>query len=73
MKTIREHRERLGITQSALAMRAGMLSQNIYLYEAGKKVPSAVRLRKIAEALGVSMDEILITDNGNGRRNGDGR
>lgn len=73
MKTLRELREAKGMSQTALAMATGYRPESIWKWESGKQVPSAVRLRRLADVLGVTMDDIELTDNGNGRRNGDGR
>lgn len=68
MKTIRELREEQGLSQFALAVRAGVSPAAIYAWESGKKVPGSMRLRRIADCLGVSMGEItLISTSHNGK------
>ena len=71
MKTIREWRETRGLSQFQLAVRAGVTPSSIHEWEFGKKEPGAVRLRQLAEALGVSMDDILIVRRAS--RNGHGK
>ena len=66
MKTIREFRETQSWTQLELANRLGVTPATVYNWERGKYEPSASKLRAIAQAFGVSMDDIaLIEDQGN--------
>jgi len=58
MATIQEIRLRRGMSQSGLAIKSGIALSSIQKYEAGQREPVASRLRAIAEALGVSMDEL---------------
>ena len=51
-------RKRKGLTQGALAEKAGILREMICNYESGKITPREPTLRKIAEALGVDFDEL---------------
>jgi DNA-binding XRE family transcriptional regulator len=39
---IKQHRERLGLTQSALAQILSVTGQTIYLWESGKSRPSEI-------------------------------
>lgn len=59
MKTIRELREERGWTQLELAGKLGVTPSSIYLWEAGKAMPRIPQFRKMAQAFGVSMDDIL--------------
>ncbi|MDE2823739.1 MAG: helix-turn-helix transcriptional regulator [Chloroflexota bacterium] len=52
-------RERRGLTQVALGQRAGMAPASISHFETGQRVPSLESLVKLADALGVSVDELL--------------
>ena len=52
-------RERRGLTQVALGERAGMAPASISHFETGQRVPSLESLVKLADALGVSVDELL--------------
>lgn len=60
MKTIREWREAAGLSQFQLAVRAGVVVQSISNWEVGRKRPSPARLQRLAEALGVRVDEIRL-------------
>lgn len=53
----REHRE---LTQRALATRVGMTAAQLSEIEGGKKTGSVSTLRKLAEALGVTVDDLLV-------------
>ena len=57
-KTIREHREERGWTQFDLAQKAGATPSSVYNWETGRFEPSASKLRDLAAALGVLMDDI---------------
>ena len=52
-------RERRGLTQVALGQRAGMAAASISHFETGQRVPSLDSLVKLADALEVSVDELL--------------
>ncbi len=52
-------RERRGLTQVALGQRAGMAPASISHFETGQRVPSLDSLVKLADALEVSVDELL--------------
>lgn len=52
-------RERRGLTQVALGQRAGMAPASISHFETGQRVPSLDSLVKLADALDVSVDELL--------------
>lgn len=52
-------RERRGLTQVALGQRAGMAPASISHFETGQRVPSLESLVKLADALGVSVDELI--------------
>lgn len=54
---IRTIRKAHGLTQQELADKAGLAVNTIRLYEAEKRVPDVVRLKKIADALGCSVNE----------------
>lgn len=51
-------RRRLGMTQRQLAERVGITDGAIGQYEAGIRMPKLKTARKIAEVLGVSLDDI---------------
>lgn len=58
---IREYRERLGWSQNELSRRSGVPQSAISRYEAGEQEPGYSRLKRIAKALGVSVEELEIT------------
>ena len=58
MRTIREFREERGWSQAELAARAKVSPSTVYNWEAGRFEPKATQLRRVAQALGVSMDDI---------------
>ena len=62
MKTIREWRTERGLTQLELANRAGVTPSTVYGWESGKYEPKGRQLRKIAEVLGVHMEDIDLDD-----------
>lgn len=49
----------LDLTQAGLAERAGITRKSINAIEAGKMVPSVVLALKLAQALGVSVEELF--------------
>ena len=57
-KTIRELREERGLTQLELGNKLGVTPVTVYNWERGQHMPTAVQLRALAKALGVSMDDI---------------
>ncbi len=60
-------RDKAGLTQEALAERAGLSRNFIGLLEAGRQTPSLDSLRSLQEALGVDI-ESLVTGPGSGMR-----
>lgn len=58
-KRIQEIRTRRGMTQEALAERINISKSSISEWEACKRVPRMETLRKIADALGVDVWEII--------------
>ncbi len=66
MKTIaqkiKEQRNELGITQSALAQAVGISTRSVFGYEAGQKTPRPGTVIKLAKVLGVSA-KYLTDDN----------
>jgi transcriptional regulator with XRE-family HTH domain len=57
-KTVRDLRERLGWSQSELAVKAGVSLSTVNKIERDELVPSRVSMAKIATALGVSLDHL---------------
>lgn len=59
---IRHRREALGMSQGALAAAIGLTNQgHMSRIEAGKAQPSPPKLRQIADALGVEVEDISDT------------
>lgn len=52
---IRRQREGLGLSQSAVAQRLGISTQQVQKYEAGKNRISASKLHSMSKALGVEI------------------
>ena len=52
-------RRRAGLSQGDLAQRTAMYGSDISKMERGRMLPTAPRLRRLAEALGVSADYLL--------------
>ncbi|TFW19035.1 transcriptional regulator [Massilia arenosa] len=57
--TLPVHRARLGLTQAALAERAGITRKSVNAIEAGNMVPSVVLALKLAQALEVPVEELF--------------
>ena len=64
MKTIRELREAQGWTQLDLAIKLEVTPTTVYNWERGRYEPSASKLRAIAQAFGISMDDIALVEAG---------
>lgn len=59
-KLMKERREELGMTQMQLAMAVGASSvTQVSNWERGRVVASVSKLRKLAEVLGVTMEQLL--------------
>lgn len=59
MKNVRECREKLGLTQQELAQKVGLSQESISQYENGTRIPNINVAKRIATALGESLDEIF--------------
>lgn len=55
---IKQARIRAGLTVRGIAEAVGVAPSTITAIEGGKKVPRADTLRKIADAVGATMDEL---------------
>ena len=58
-RRIAEARRKVGITQSALAVRVGVTAQAVSKWEQGRSCPDIAILDEIADALGISLFELL--------------
>lgn len=56
---LRSAREKKGLTQSELATKAGFQPSAIAHFEAGRRTPSLDNLRRLADALAVTLDYLL--------------
>jgi putative transcriptional regulator len=56
---IKQHRARLDLTQQALAEKTGVRRQTILAIEKGKYVPSALLAFRIADVLGMRVDDLF--------------
>ena len=58
MEALRTLRERQGWTRAELARRAGMNGVTVGQIENGRLVPYAVQMTKLAQALGVAIEDL---------------
>jgi transcriptional regulator with XRE-family HTH domain len=56
---LREARERLGLSQTELAERSGLQPSAVSHFETGKRAPSFENLKRLSDALAVSVDYLL--------------
>lgn len=61
-ENIRKYRKELDLTQETLAKKVGVIQSNVYRWERDIVVPSIETIKKIAEALSVSVDGLLFTE-----------
>jgi len=65
---VRELRERLLLTQEALAFRCRVATRTAVTWEKGEKRPSSRNRKRLAKVLGVSVHELHIGGPDHGRR-----
>jgi len=58
-RNLKDHRKRLGITQSELAERAGLSTQYLGMIEVARNFPTADVLERLAAALGIKSNELF--------------
>ncbi len=58
-RRIAESRRKMGMTQNALAIRVGVTAQAVSKWEQGRSCPDIAILDEIADALGISLFELL--------------
>jgi len=58
-RNLKDHRKRLGITQSVLAERAGLSTQYLGMIEVARNFPTADVLDRLAAALGIKSNELF--------------
>jgi transcriptional regulator with XRE-family HTH domain len=61
-RKLREWRERRLLTLRELAARSGVQFHTIHAIETGKQEPRVSTLRKLIEALGIPVEEVLALD-----------
>ncbi len=61
-ESLKEHRERLGLSQSTVAKMINTSHQNISRWESGKILPSIDFCVKLAELYCVTLDELVGRD-----------
>lgn len=66
MNRIKEFRVARKLSQAELARRSGMARPNLSNIETGKATPSVSSARRIAEALGTTLDDIFPIEKGEG-------
>jgi transcriptional regulator with XRE-family HTH domain len=59
-RRVKRRRQYLDLSQEALAERAGIHRTQISLFEHGERMPLTATLVKLAAALGVSVDQLLV-------------
>ncbi len=59
MSSLKDLRRAAGLTQHALAVEIGALAAQVAGWEAGRSSPSIKYVKPLAQALGVSTDEVL--------------
>lgn len=59
MNNLREIRRAHGMTQEALSAFSGVNRVSIAKYETGKSAPSLETAKRLADALGVTVDELI--------------
>lgn len=59
MKNILKKRTQVGMSQRELAKKVGITDSAICQYESGKRSPNIQTLKKIAEILGCSVDDLI--------------
>ena len=62
-RKIADARRRLGLTQGDLALRVGVTAQAVSKWEQGRSCPDIAILDEIADALGISLFELLGMEN----------
>jgi DNA-binding XRE family transcriptional regulator len=65
---IRELRERLLLTQEALAFRCRVATRTAVTWEKGEKRPNSRNRKRLAKVLGVSVHELQLEDIDHGHR-----
>jgi transcriptional regulator with XRE-family HTH domain len=59
MEKIKLLREKISITQKELAEKVGVSQQNISRWETGEVIPKIDKLKRIAEVLGCTINDLI--------------
>jgi len=59
-RNLRQARERAGLTQEAVAERSGVHPTEVSRIESGKRDPRIATVEALAEAVGVSVSDLLV-------------
>lgn len=63
MNNLKKYRLKCHFTQSELAKKVGVISRYIAFIEAGERIPSLMVALRLAATLGVSVEDIFLTQN----------
>ena len=65
MNKLYEYRQMKHLSQSELARKSGLSRQTVIMVEQGKQSPTSVTAKKIADALGSTIEQIFFADDVN--------
>ena len=57
--TLRQFREKKGLTQAELGNRVGLKQTTISQYENGSRTPTLAMAKKLSDVLGISLDDFF--------------
>lgn len=61
-ENLKKYRKESGLTQSQLADKIGANQTEVHRWESGKSLPLITTLKKLSIALGISVDNLLFTN-----------
>ncbi len=70
MPTLRELRQKSGMTQLEVAIALGLTPSTIYSWERGTREPRGRQLQQLARLYGVSADDVVLPERGEDDRQG---
>ena len=59
MKSLREHRLKVGWTQAQVAEQLGVQPSAVTMWETGERKPNIIVLKRLADLFGCTTDELL--------------
>lgn len=59
MKTLREYRLNVGLTQAQVAEHLGVQPSAVTMWETGERKPNIITLKKLAQLFNCTTDELL--------------